>query len=39
MFGFLGLDTSLFSLDDSLFLNLFIELAFRDIGLDISRGP
>ena len=39
MFGFLCLDTPLFRLDDSLFLNLFIELTFRDIGLDVSRCP
>jgi hypothetical protein len=38
MFRFLCLDTSLFRLDHSLFLYLFIELAFRDVGLDISRG-
>ena len=39
MLGFLCLDTSLFGLDHSLFLNLFIELTFRNIGLDISRCP
>ena len=39
MFGFLCLDTSLFRLDDSLFLNLFIKLPFRNIGLDVSRRP
>jgi hypothetical protein len=38
MFRFLCLDTSLFRLDHSLFLYLFVELTFRDVGLDISRG-
>jgi hypothetical protein len=38
VFGFLCLDTSLLRLDHSLLLNLFIELTFRDVGLDISRG-
>jgi len=39
MLGFLCLDTSLFRLDHSLLLDLFIELTFRNIRLDVSQCP